>query len=114
VGAGDGGRTLLVMVSSRDTRSEDTLCAATVNALMSFQSSCNVLFDGAGGWRTAVWFGPAVAPDPVAFLAKGVACGVPMSALVALAAGGSEGGIAGWWVLAGGMLWIRKVCMLGG
>jgi hypothetical protein len=114
VGAGDGGRTLLAMVSSRDTRSEDTLCAATVNALMSFQSSCIVLFDGVGGWRSAARFGPAVAPDPVAFLAMGVACGIPMSALVALAAGRSEGGIAGRWVLAGGMLWIRKVCMLGG
>jgi hypothetical protein len=114
VGAGDGGRTLLAMVSSRDTRSEDTLCAATVNALMSFQSSCIVLFDGVGGWRSAARFGPAVAPDPVASLAMGVACGIPMSALVALAAGRSEGGIAGRWVLAGGTLWIRKVCMLGG
>ena len=114
MGAGDGGRMLLAMVSSRDTRSEDTLCAATVNALMLVQSSCNVLFGGAVGWRTAAWFGSAANPDPVVSQAIGVACGITISALVVLAAGGLEGGIAGWWVLAGGMLWIRKVCMLGG
>jgi hypothetical protein len=114
LGPGDGGCKLLVMVSSRDTRREDTLCAATVNALMLFQSSCTVLLDGVGGWRAAAWFGSAAVPDPVASQALGVACGILISVLVALAAGRLEGGIAGRWVLAGGMLWIRKVCMLGG
>jgi hypothetical protein len=114
LGPGDGGCKLLVMVSSRDTRSEDTLCAATVNALMLVQSSCNVLLGGAVGWRTAAWFGSAAVPDPVAPQAIGVACGIMISVSVVLAAGGLEGGIAGRWVLAGGLLWTRKVCMLGG
>ena len=71
-----------------------------------------MLFDGVGGGRSAGRFGPGVVPDTVGILAVGGACGMLMSASVALAAGRSGGGIAGRWVLAGGM--IRKVCMLGG